>query len=211
MNDTLFRDGGITDQNPGLIAYLHGETGINTSEEGIGHNITAQLSSDPFTVYNLNRYYETELGMYNKGIVNYRFTNLPAGDYELLFTAWDLENNRSQESIKFRVMHSSMLKIDKLYNYPNPFVETTRIYFEFNMPDTEMQVELQIFDLSGRLLRSMKQSLFSERFTSGEFEWDRLDENGNRMNSGIYPYRIILTSEKGQTVWQSSKMAISNF
>ncbi|MDR1171529.1 MAG: type IX secretion system sortase PorU, partial [Bacteroidales bacterium] len=158
MNDTQFRDGGITDQNPKLIAYLQDEHGINTSDEGIGHNITAALSNNPAAVYILNSYYEADLGSHNKGMVNYRFTNLPVGNYELLFTAWDLENNPSQASIRFRVTRSSTLQIDKLYNYPNPFTDNTRIYFEFNMPDTELQVELQVYDMSGRLLRSMKQS-----------------------------------------------------
>ena len=208
MNDTLFRDGGITDENPRLIAFLRDETGINTSDEGLGQNITVQLSHDPFTVYTLNRYYEADLDSHNKGSVNYRFANLPAGDYELWFEAWDLQNHASQASIKFRVTHSSALHIDKLYNYPNPFADHTRIYFEFNMPDTELQVELQIYDFSGRLLRSMKQSLISEGYTSGEFEWDGHDANGNRMNAGVYPYRVLLHSANGQMVWQTSKMII---
>jgi len=209
MNDTLFRDGGITDQNPRLIALLHDKTGINTSEEGIEHQITARLSHDPFTVYTLNRYYEADLGRYNKGRVNYQFANLPSGDYELWFTAWNLQNYKSQTSIKFRVKQSSVLHIDKLYNFPNPFADRTRIYFEFNLPDTEVQIELQIYDMSGRLLSSMQQSLVSEGYTSGQFEWDGYDANGNRMNAGIYPYRVILNTEKGQMVWQSSKMVIT--
>ena len=208
MNDTLFRDGGITDQTPTLIAYLHGETGINTSDAGIGQQITAILSNDTSKVYILNRYYEAELDNYNKGVVNYRFNHLPVGNYKLWFTVYDLENNQSQASIRFRVTESAILKIDKLYNYPNPFTDNTRIYFEFNMPDTEMQVELQIFDLSGRLLRSMKQSLITEGYTSGEFQWDGHDAGGNRMNAGLYPYRIILTSERGQIVLQTAKMII---
>jgi len=208
MNDTLFRNGGITDQNPRLIAFLQDETGINTSDEGIGNQITATLSNDPSKVYILNRHYEANLNSYSKGTVNYRFTNLPAGDYELLFTAWNLQNNSSQSIIQFRVTQSSMLQIDKLYNYPNPFAGHTRIYFEFNMPDTELYAELQIYDLSGRLLRSMKQSLYSEGYTSGEFEWDGCDANGGRMISGIYPYRIILNTVKGQMVWQASKMVV---
>jgi len=208
MNDTLFRDGGITDQNPRLIAFLQDETGINTSDEGLGHQITATLSHDPKKVYILNRHYEADLNAHNRGTVNYRFTNLPAGDYELLFTAWNLQNYSSQANIKFRVTQSTKLLIDKLYNYPNPFAGYTRIYFEFNMPDTELQVELQIFDMTGRILRSMKQSFYSEGFTSGEFEWDGCDANGGRLIPGIYPYRVILSTEKGQTVWQTSKMAI---
>jgi len=210
MNDTFFRDGGITDQNPRLIAFLHDETGINTSDEGIGHHITATLSHDPSKEYILNRYYETELGSHNKGTVNYRFTNLPVGDYELRFTAWNLQNNASKASIRFRVKQSSVLHIDRLYNYPNPFADHTRIYFEFNMPDTELQVELQIYDMSGRLLRSMKQSLVSEGYTSGQFDWDGYDANGNRLHAGIYPYHVILRTVKGQMVLQSSKMVIGN-
>ncbi len=210
MNDAQFRDGGITDQNPKLIAYLQDEHGINTSDEGIGHNITATLSNNPAAVYILNPYYEADLGNHNKGVVNYRFTNLPVGNYELLFTAWDLENNPSQAGIKFRVTKSTILQIDKLYNYPNPFIDNTRIYFEFNMPDTELEVELQVYDMSGRLLRSMKQSLFSTGYTSGNVEWDGLDANNNHMRPGIYPYRVILRTEKGQMVWQASKMVIGN-
>ena len=211
MNDTLFRDGGITDQNPKLIALLNDENGINSSEESIGHEITAKLDSDPSKVYILNRYYEADLGTYKKGVVNYRFTNLPVGNYQLWLTAWNLENKPSQTSIRFRVTQSTMLKIDKLYNYPNPFADRTRIYFEFNMPDTELQIELQIYDMSGKLLRSIKQTMISEGYTSGDFEWDGRDANGNFINAGIYPYRIILSSEKGQTVWTSSKMAIENY
>jgi len=209
MNDTLFRDGGITDQNPKLIARLQDEIGINISDEGIGHEITARLSHDSLTVYILNPYYEAELGSHNKGVVNYRFTNLPVGNYELRLKAWNLENNSSQASIRFRVTRSSILQIDKLYNYPNPFTDRTRIYFEFNMPDTELQAELQVYDMAGRLLRSMKQSFFSTGYTSGEFEWDGRDANGGRMIPGIYPYRVILRTEKGQMVWQAGKMVIN--
>jgi hypothetical protein len=210
MNDTFFRDGGITDQNPLLIARLQSATGINTSNEGIGHQITATLSSDPSKHYILNRYYEADLNSHSSGVVQYRFTNLPVGNYELLFTAWDLENNRSQESIRFRVTQSTQLQISNLHNYPNPFTDNTRIYFEFNMPDAEIEVELQIYDLSGRLLRSARQSLISEGFTSGQFEWNGRDTGGNRLNAGIYPYRIILRTEKGQITQQVSKMVIED-
>jgi len=210
MNDMLFRDGGITDQNPKLIALLHDKNGINSSDEGIGHQITARLSHDPSKTYFLSRFYESDMDTHNKGMVNYRFTNLPAGDYELTFMAWNLENVSSQAGIRFRVIPSTMIHIDKLYNYPNPFSANTRIYFEFNKPDTELQAELQIFDISGRLLYSVQQSFFSEGYTSGEFEWNGYDAYGNRVLNGIYLYRIILRTENGQMVWQSAKMSVEN-
>ena len=208
MNDTYFRSGGITDQNPRLLAFLQDEKGINTSDESIGHNITAVLNNDYSNAFVLNRYYEADLGYHNRGIVSYRFTNLPQGNYELTFTAWNLDNIPSQKNILFRVASSSTLKIDNLFNYPNPFTDNTRIYFEFNMPFAQMQIELQIYDITGRLLRSMKQSYTTEGYTSGDFEWDGRDSNGNRMYRGVYPYRVILSSDKGEMVLRSSRMTI---
>ncbi len=208
MNDTLFRDGGITDQNPTLIAYLRDENGINTSDRGIGHGITAVLNNNTDAVYHLNPYYEAALDDSRKGTVVYRFSNLPVGHYELLFTARDINNNPSRASIRFRVTQSSVLQIVNLHNFPNPFSEATEIYFEYNMPETNMEVELQIFDMTGRELRSVKQSLYSRGYTSGRFLWDGRDATGNKMKSGIYPYRVTLRSPKGQVVRESSKIML---
>jgi hypothetical protein len=208
MNDTLFRNGGITDQNPVLIALLKDESGINTSGEGIGHDITAVLSHDPSKIYTLNPYYEAELDDYRKGMVVYHFSDLPVGEYELIFNAWDVVNNASQASIRFRVTRSGVLHISNLYNYPNPFSDFTYIYFEHNFPEEAVEVEMQVFDINGKRLSTTKQSLFSEGYTSGQLRWNGYDANGNRMNSGIYPYRIILRTKTGQEVLKSSKIVL---
>jgi hypothetical protein len=206
MNDTLFRSGGITDQNPTLIAYLRDENGINTSDQGIGHGIAAVLNNNPDAVYYLNPYYEAALDDSRKGTVNYRFTNLPVGDYELLFTARDINNNPSQAGIRFRVTQSSTLQIVNLHNYPNPFSDATEIYFEHNMPETALEAELQIFDTAGRELRRVKQSLYWRGYTSERFRWDGRDGRGNRVRPGIYLYRVTLRSPKGQVASETSKM-----
>ena len=65
LNDTLFRNGGITDTNPVLLAYLSDPGSINTTGTGIGHDIVADLDND----YNiiLNSFYENDLGTYKSG------------------------------------------------------------------------------------------------------------------------------------------------
>ncbi len=208
MNDTLFRDGGITNENPLLIAYLSDENGINISGEGFGHNITAVLSSDPSVVYYLNPYYEADIDNHRKGVVKYQFSQLPPGDYEITFQAWDVVNNMSEASLHFKVTSSSSLQIRNLYNYPNPFSDYTYIYFEYNRPDEAVEVEFQIFDLSGRMLYSGKQSLYSEGYTSGQFGWNGFDSRGNKMRQGIYICRIILSSKTGQKVSETTKMSL---
>jgi hypothetical protein len=206
MNDTLFRNGGITDQNPTLIARLHSAIGINTSLSGIGRQITANFDDNPHNIFVLNRYYQTDIDNIHSGTVQYQFTNLPEGTYKLHFTAWDLDNNYARDSITFRVTSSERLQIANLYNYPNPTTESTRIYFEVNFPRSELDVQLHIFDSSGRLLCYKEQQIITEGFTSGFFEWDGKNMNGNLVGSGIYPYRISVRTKDGQTKQLSSKI-----
>jgi hypothetical protein len=207
MNDTLFRDGGMTDQHPTLIAILTDQSGINTTGS-IGHSITATLDRDPTVVYHLDAYYEAATDQYRKGKVAYRFSDLPTGAYELTFTAWDVANNASQATLRFLVTRQEALQMAHLYNYPNPFADRTYIYFEYNLPDESVEAEVQVFDLSGKLLRIIRQTLHSEGYTSGQLQWDGSDVNGNRMNGGIYPYRVILRNHKGQQASQTGKMVI---
>ena len=54
MNDENFVSGGITNENPTLLANLYDENGINTAS-GIGHDITAILDGDETNVFQTKR------------------------------------------------------------------------------------------------------------------------------------------------------------
>ena len=60
MNDTLFVNGGLTDENPVLIAYIFDLSGINTVGNVIGHDITAVLDNNTASPYILNDFYEAK-------------------------------------------------------------------------------------------------------------------------------------------------------
>jgi flagellar hook assembly protein FlgD len=47
---------------------------------------------------------------------------------------------------------------------------------------------LQVFDLSGRLVRTLASSTFSAG--GHPFQWNGLDSEGRRMVSGLYVYRL---------------------
>ena len=74
-------------------------------------------------------------------------------------------------------------------NHPNPFNPTTRISYE--LPEATV-VDLVIFDLQGNLVKQ----LVNGRQNVGryEMEWNGRNNQGIRVVSGIYFYR--LTSEK---------------
>lgn len=70
-------------------------------------------------------------------------------------------------------------------NYPNPFQPRTTIAFDLATPGP---VRLDIFDISGRLVAR----LFDGEMGTGRFtlEWNGTDSRGNRVNSGVYFYRL---------------------
>ncbi|UCD18327.1 MAG: M6 family metalloprotease domain-containing protein [Candidatus Zixiibacteriota bacterium] len=75
-------------------------------------------------------------------------------------------------------------------NYPNPFNPRTRI--DFNLPKPAC-ARLEIYDILGRPVRTM----LDGRFLSGtiSIEWDGCDQDGNRLPSGIYLYKLQTASE----------------
>jgi hypothetical protein len=70
-------------------------------------------------------------------------------------------------------------------NAPNPFTGATRIAFD--LPEAA-DVEVRIFDVSGRMVRSLDEG----RLTAGRYEalWDGKDTGGRDVASGIYFYRL---------------------
>lgn len=71
-------------------------------------------------------------------------------------------------------------------NYPNPFNPTTTI--SLSLKDASLPASLQIFDLRGRLVRTLFQGIpFGQRM---ELVWDGKDSQGRACGSGIYHYRL---------------------
>ncbi len=70
-------------------------------------------------------------------------------------------------------------------NYPNPFNPTTTI--EFNLPQAH-NVELAIYDPAGKRVRT----LVNEFTAAGNHTatWNGFDNNGSRVASGVYFYRL---------------------
>src|SRR5690606_38021933 len=113
MNNLNFVDGGITNRNPYLLACLVDDTGINTSGIAIGHDITAVMDQNVEGTYVLNEYYEggdnnpctnPQVLDYQKGQVMYRLNNLELGSHQIVFKAWDINNNSSEQTLDFVVM-----------------------------------------------------------------------------------------------------------
>ncbi|GLB48782.1 peptidase C25 [Neptunitalea sp. Y10] len=193
MNDQNFLYGGMTNQSPILLAYLTDENGINTSS-GIGHDIVAILDGDESNPYVLNDYYETELDVYTDGVVTFPFSDLEPGLHTLSFKAWDTYNNSSIAEIQFLVVDDEEMKLEKVLNYPNPFVSYTEFWFQHNKPYEPLDVQVQVFTVSGKLVWTHNQTITTEGYLSRDITWDGRDDFGNKIGKGVYVYKITVKS-----------------
>jgi hypothetical protein len=208
LNDTLFRNGGITDNNPRLLALIEDIGGINTTGSGIGHDLTGYLDKDMNRSFVLNNYYVNEFDNYMKGRIEYNLSGLSEGSHTLTIKAWDNFNNSSEESILFVVESDEKFILKNLINYPNPFLNETNITAEHNRPDGDLNLIINIFNLNGRIIKIIKTSLPSTGYTLPPVVWDGRDDNGNRLARGVYPYTVTVTTEKGETAIASGRMII---
>ena len=209
MNDTTFRSGDITHENPVLYAKVYDESGINTVGNSIGHDITAILNGDTENPYKLNDFYASDLKGYQSGTVQYPFSNLEPGEHEVTFRIWDVFNNSSEASLKFVVVDRDQIVINNAYNRPNPFMYETYFEYNHNQASETVDVEIEIFDLSGRLVTTLQQYNVSGGFYPSPIRWDGTASNGNYLDGGIYIYRVQLRNEQGQTTSAVKKLVIA--
>ncbi len=208
MNDTLFRNGGITDNNPRMLAIIEDRGGINTTGSGIGHDLTAYLDNDRNKSFVLNNYFENDFDNYMRGKIVYDLSDLAEGSHSLTMKAWDNYNNSSENSIMFLVETDGKFILKNLLNYPNPIVNETKISVEHNRPDEQFEVTISIFDMSGRIIRIIKTTMYSTGYQLAPVLWDGNSESGQRAGRGIYPYRVSVRTGSGESAAGSGRMII---
>ncbi len=208
MNDENFVSGGVTDENPRLFAVLTDSSGINTVGNGIGHDITITLDNNSNNLIVLNDYYESDIDDYQKGKIEYLFSELEDGDHNLKLKVWDVYNNSSEENLDFIVAESENLAIKNLFNYPNPFTEQTSFYFDHNRPNEDLEILIQIFTVSGKLVKTINTIINSNAFRSEPINWDGLDDFGDIIGRGVYIYQIKVRTIDGETVKKIEKLVI---
>jgi hypothetical protein len=208
LNDTLFRNGGITDKNPRLLAIIEDKGGINTTGSGIGHDLTGYLDGDMNRSFVLNSYYINDLDNYVKGRIDYKLSGLSEGSHTLTVKAWDNFNNSSEQSLLFLVEPGDKFILKNLLNYPNPFFGETHITGEHNRPDSEFDVTINVFNLNGRIIKVIKTTVPSTGYALPPVIWDGNDDGGNRVGRGVYPYTVTVSTATGETARASGRMII---
>lgn len=210
MNNEDFVFGGITDENPTLFVKLSDDNGINVVGNSIGHDLTGVLDENTQNTYLLNDFYESTLDDFTKGEVRFPLFNLEEGLHRIKVKAWDTANNASEGYTEFVVATSGEVALDHVLNYPNPFTESTSFLFEHNMPDQPLTVQINIFSVSGRLVKTIQEDVLTSgyRINVDQIKWDGKDDFGGQLARGVYLYKVKVKPTTGELNINASE---SNF
>lgn len=208
MNDENFVNGGITHPNPTLIAKISDNFGINTTGNGIGHDLTGILDHNTGGKIVLNDYYQTEKDSFNCGVVRYQLQDLAPGDHTISVRAWDVNNNSSEQELTFRVISEDKFELSHVLNYPNPFTTHTDFFFEHNQPGGTFDIQVNIYTISGKLVKTIYDTQFMDGNRCRAISWDGLDDFGDKLAKGTYLYRLRVKNQDGQTAETIEKLVI---
>ena len=208
MNDENFVNGGLTNANPTFLANISDENGVNTTGNGIGHDITMIIDNNTADAIILNNFYEADLDTYQSGKVSYLLSELEEGPHQIVFKVWDVNNNSSEQSLDFIVVYEEEIGISHLLNYPNPFTTNTDFYFEHNQVCNSLDVKVEIFTVSGKLVKTIIETVHSKGFRSEGINWNGIDDYGDKLGRGVYVYRLSIETEQGNKAEKIEKLVI---
>ncbi|MGV3656427.1 MAG: type IX secretion system sortase PorU [Chitinophagaceae bacterium] len=210
LNDEQFVNGGIAGNSPVLIVKLADSSGINTGGASIDHDIVATLDGDAKTYYVLNNFYESELDNYQKGSIRFQLPQLPPGPHTLTIKAWDVMNNSATYELSFTIVDKAEMIINHVLNYPNPFTTQTAFWFEHNQPQTDLKVKIDVYTVSGKLVKTISRAINTPGNRSNDIVWDGRDQYGAKVGRGIYIYRLQVTAPGGKKAEKWERMALLN-
>jgi hypothetical protein len=197
MNDTLFKDGGVTDTSPTLLALISDKSGINATGTGIGHDIIAWIDDDMSGAVTLNSLFRADLGVHNSGSLYYPFAITEKGEHTISLRAWDNLNNPSVATLRFAVDASGTFMLTNLLAFPNPAADGTNFTADHNRPDSQMDVTITILSADGRIVRVIRENVISTGYALPDIPWDGCDGNGGRLARGIYLWRVDAVTSDG--------------
>jgi hypothetical protein len=211
MDDDSFVFGGVTGTTSTLIAKIFDENGINTSGIGIGHEITATLDGNKDNLIVLNEYYTADMDSFQSGRVKFLFKDLSTGPHNIKVKAWDTHNNSAEEEVEFIVASSEAISLEHVLNYPNPFSTSTTFHFDHNRSGDDLDILIQIFTVSGRLVKTINTLSIGSLAHIGDIRWDGKDDFNDPLAKGVYVYKVSIRSQRdGSTTDKYEKLVILN-
>ena len=206
LNSESFVNGSTVNATPYFYAELTDNDGINVSG-GIGHDLELIIDNDMNLTYQLNERFQYDFGDYCKGKVDYVLPELTDGPHKLLFRAWDAQNNSSVAELSFVVNATQQPTLSNVICTKNPATTSTSFIISHDRAGSEVDVELEVFDTSGRLLWRKSETGIPTDHTY-TIDWDLTTGSGSRLKTGVYLYRVLISNNGSSKASQAKKLIV---
>ncbi len=207
LNSSSFINGDKVNPTPYFVAEISDKDGINAAGSGIGHDLELIVDGDMTRTYILNNYFTFDFGSYTSGKAHYQIPELPAGPHKLMFRAWDVLNNPSVSELSFNVVRGLAPNVFDVTCTTNPATTSTSFIITHDRTNSPIDIELDIFDASGRLLWKRSENGVSAGNTY-TMDWDLCIDGGNKLKTGVYLYRVSMSCDGSKKISKAKKLII---
>lgn len=207
LNTPDFVSGDRVNTTPYFVAQISDDDGINATGNGVGHDMQLIIDGKATQTYTLNDNFTYDFGTYTSGSVGFTLPMLEPGPHKLMFRAWDTMNNPSTVQLDFKVVKGLKPTIYNVSATRNPASTSTTFIISHNFGGSDVDVILDVYDLSGRLLWTHSESGPS---TTGTYsvDWDLTQNNGYRVPTGVYLYRARVSCDGSGAASKARKLVI---
>jgi hypothetical protein len=211
LNTTSFKNGDRVNETPYFVAEVYDEDGINISGGSLGHEISIRIDNNPNYAFALNDYFESTSDVYGEGAVRFLIPAekaLPEGNHTLVFKVWDLLNNSSVDSLNFTVIKGLKPQLYDLTATDNPARVHTSFELTHDRPNMQMDVTIRVYDLTGRICWTHKESGSSDWLKKYPVEWNLQSDSGMPLKAGIYVYQAEIKTKNSKEATKAKKIMI---
>ena len=207
LNTPDFVSGDRVNTTPYFVAQISDDDGINATGNGVGHDMQLIIDGKATQTYTLNDNFAYDFGTYTSGSVGFTLPMLEPGPHKLMFRAWDTMNNPSTVQLDFKVVKGLKPTIYNVSATRNPASTSTTFIISHNFGGSNVDVILDVYDLSGRLLWTHSESGPS---TTGTYsvDWNLTQNNGYRVPTGVYLYRARISCDGSGAASKARKLVI---
>ena len=207
LNAPSFVDGGSVNPSPYFVANISDKDGINASGNGIGHDLELTIDGEMQKTYVLNDNFSFDFGSYTQGSTYYYIPELSEGIHKLRFRAWDILNNSSTAELNFRVVKGLQPNLLTVNCTHNPARTSTSFILSHDRAGSNLDVTVEVFDMTGRLLWRHQESGVAEQSTY-TVDWDLTTNSGGKLSTGVYLYRAQIASNGSAKSSKAKKLIV---
>lgn len=206
LGSTDFPNGGKVGRETLFLAEISDDNGINTTGNGLGHDLELTIDGDKAGSRILNDYFSYDFGTYRSGSISYPLQDLTDGAHRLELRAWDVNNNSSTAVLDFLVGEHAPAGFEVSASH-NPATTNTTFVAHVETSENDNRVTFEVFSLSGRRLW-WREVTAAAGTAYASAAWDLRDAAGRPLEPGIYLFRGVCRSGGDEKETDAQKLII---